>query len=341
MKPDNMGKNKHDAKLLAPPTAVKAAYLTLSKKMTIEQVFQAIASNCIAQVEANRAGVTQVLDAESDQGIESVECVHQMRVGLRRLRCAFSVFKKVLQVPSELRQEFGWLSTQLGLARDWDVLADSTIPVFVAMVPAKAELAGLSPAVLGKAHTQHEAAAAALNSARYTQLMSYFAGWIEGCGWRETLSKEDQQQLAAPAMPFVCHALMQSRQRLFRQQQKIGTASPQACHRIRITGKKMRYMTEFFADLYPAKKMRATIAALSKLQDQLGALNDALVADRLLVQLQQEQASLAAGAGYLRGYLAAEVEINARKICKHWGKVKPVKLPRSVLNVLNVLNALK
>jgi CHAD domain-containing protein len=330
MKPDNMSKNKHDTNPPAPSAAVKAAYLTLSKKMTVEQLFQAIATNCLVQVEANRAGVVQVLDAENGQGAESVECVHQMRVGLRRLRCAFGLFKKVLQVPAQLRQEFDWLGTQLGAARDWDVLADSTIPVFVAMVPAKAELAGLSPAVLGKAHAQHEVAAAALNSARYTQLMSNFTDWVQGCGWRGHLSPEDQQHLAAPAMPFVCHALMQSRHRLFRQQQKIDAVSPQACHRVRITGKKMRYMAEFFVDLYPAKKMRATIAALSKLQDQLGALNDALVADRLLVQLQQEQAALAAGAGYLRGYLAAEVEINIRKICKRWAKVKPIKLPRSV-----------
>ena len=96
--------------------AIKAAALTLSKRMTTEQAFQFIAGNCLMHITANRDGVAERQDAES---------VHQMRVGLRRLRTLLAVFKNVLPAPQSLLHDLTWLGTQLGAARDWEVLAGS------------------------------------------------------------------------------------------------------------------------------------------------------------------------------------------------------------------------
>ena len=51
--------------------------LLLSKRMTIEQAFQTIVFHCIEQIEVHATGIAHQYDAES---------LHQMRVGLRRLR---------------------------------------------------------------------------------------------------------------------------------------------------------------------------------------------------------------------------------------------------------------
>jgi triphosphatase len=61
-------------------------------------------------------------------------------------------------------------------------------------------------------------------------------------------------------------------------------APPDARHEVRIAAKKLRYATEFFAALFPKKRVAPYLAALEELQDILGALNDAVVADRLLAE---------------------------------------------------------
>ena len=86
--------------------------------MSVEQVFLAIAGNCLEQVSGNQDGVA---------GGEDVESVHQMRVGLRRLRSALGMFKSLLALPDALKGELEWLGGALGEARDWDVLAGNTL----------------------------------------------------------------------------------------------------------------------------------------------------------------------------------------------------------------------
>jgi triphosphatase len=75
----------------------------------VEQVFQCIAIRCLDQIQANEACVTQQQD---------VECLHQMRVGLRRLRCALSLFEKQIQLAASLQKELAWLDGELGAARE-------------------------------------------------------------------------------------------------------------------------------------------------------------------------------------------------------------------------------
>src|SRR5262249_14932028 len=66
--------------------AAKAAAVALATNMTVEQAFRAIGRECLRQVVANRPAV--------ERG--DPEGVHQMRVGLRRLRAAISIFTDVV-----------------------------------------------------------------------------------------------------------------------------------------------------------------------------------------------------------------------------------------------------
>ena len=60
-------------------------------------------------------------------------------------------------------------------------------------------------------------------------------------------------------------------------------------HRLRISLKKLRYAGEFFAAQFPDGKPRPYIRALRRLQDDLGQLNDAAVAESCLKQLLDVQ----------------------------------------------------
>ena len=68
--------------------AVKARPVQLKKRDSIEDAFRRIACNCLDQINANERGVASGHDPSS---------VHQMRVGLRRLRSALDLFAKVGQ----------------------------------------------------------------------------------------------------------------------------------------------------------------------------------------------------------------------------------------------------
>lgn len=75
-------------------------------------------AGCLAQVHANERGVVAGHDPSS---------VHQMRVGLRRLRSARDLFAPVIPAFPGLDDELRWIASELGAARDWEVLARSTL----------------------------------------------------------------------------------------------------------------------------------------------------------------------------------------------------------------------
>src|SRR5689334_21036459 len=78
---------------------VRAQPLKLKKSDTIECAFRRIAENCLAQVQGNEHSVASGHDPSS---------VHQMRVGLRRLRSALDLFEDALSAPASLQAELRW-----------------------------------------------------------------------------------------------------------------------------------------------------------------------------------------------------------------------------------------
>jgi CHAD domain-containing protein len=246
------------------------------------------------------------------------------------LRTLLALFNNVLPVPEKLRQELTWLSAQLGAARDWEVLAGSTLPTVAAQVPGEAGIDAIMQAALTQAQQRHAVAAAALNSPRYARLIEHGTAWIEGCGWRDGMTARQRKRLAARVTEHASATLLRQHSRLLARGNKLRGASAERRHRVRIAAKKMRYACDFFKALYPIHKMAPFLAALAQLQDALGWLNDVAVADALLRQLQDQQSALAASAGFVRGYLAARLIQDGKQSVKRWGKFTPIALPRSM-----------
>jgi len=59
-------------------------------------------------------------------------------------------------------------------------------------------------------------------------------------------------------------------------------------HVLRIECKKLRYLMEFFASLFPRKKINTLIKQLKNLQDNLGAFNDLCVQQEYLLNITAE-----------------------------------------------------
>ena len=95
-------------------------------------------------------------------------------------------------------------------------------------------------------------------------------------------------------------------------------------HRLRISLKKLRYAGEFFAAQFPDGRPRPYIRALRRLQDDLGQLNDAAVAESCLKQLLDAQrksshlAALGVGAGQVIGWHARIREETRGQLTEDW-----------------------
>ena len=300
-----------------PPAALKATRPSLSKRMTVEQAFQAIAGNCIEQIQTNATSVAHTDDIES---------LHQMRVGLRRLHAALGLFKQMLQPPEELLAELDWLAKQLGAARDWDVLANSTLPAVAVAMPGEIRLAGVTLAALDRAHETHKAAAAAVRSPRFTRLILRLGHWLPGCGWHDAMLRRDRVRLQGGVVKFARNTLEYEQCRLLRRGRTLQGSSAKVRHRVRIAAKNARYATEFFLPLYSAKKIQPFVDALIALQNELGRQNDASVAGRLLKEFDGGQEYLDDSAGFIRAHLASHKKNHDRTIRKIWKKFASIKL---------------
>ena len=75
--------------------------------------------------------------------------------------------------------------------------------------------------------------------------------------------------------------------RILREGRAIGDDSPpEALHDLRKTCKRLRYLLEFFRGLHPAKPVERTISRLKRLQDNLGAYQDAQVQQAVLLEFR-------------------------------------------------------
>lgn len=301
--------------MLAPAAArpVKAEPVELGKHATLEDMFRVTGLNCMRQIEANVPGVLNK-DAES---------LHQMRVGLRRLRALVDMFEELVAPPAEVAEGLDWLAGILGDTRDWDVLAESTLARVRGIDPA-----ALRQAALARAAKLHAELLHALHSPRFTQVLLSTNGWLHARQWRAGAGLPKGSPLAERAAKACMPLLRKAEKRLDKRIDGFDGKDPLHRHRIRIAAKKARYGAEFFRDLLPAKDVKRYVATLSALQDHLGLLNDFAVADQLLPELQKGNGEIARQAAYSRGYLAATAESDSRELNAALKAVSRLRLTR-------------
>lgn len=270
----------------------KATAVKLRAGLTLEQGFTQIARNCLTHMRANEAGV---------RASEQPEYVHQMRVGLRRLRSALSLFKPWIMLPPELAEELAWLGQPLGAARDAEVLAGASLPPLLLASPAEESLNKLHKAASSLAQRRRRAAAAAVNSERYLSLMEGLEGWLKARRWRLDSPRPEglDTALDTAAKRMLKKRSKKLQERLLALQEN---ANAENRHSLRIAVKKLRYANEFFSSIAGAK-VAARLAQLRTLQELLGRLNDAEVGRHLLLEMGRGQPGPAA---FVRGLMWAQ-----------------------------------
>jgi triphosphatase len=257
------------------PTFRKANPPTLAPETPVEEGLERILTNCMNHWLANHAAV---LDGDDPEG------VHQMRVALRRLRSALTIFKGILPADDRkwLQGEAEALIDGLGGARDWDVFVDELLGPVLAARADDSGLLILGDAVNEQRRLAYERAWATIRSSRYLQFVLELGAWLEDRGWRRT---DQTQSLDRELIDLATKVLQKRHKKAIKLGRKFEQLSDEALHRLRISLKKLRYATEFFGALYGKGETKAYLNSLRQLQDDLGYLNDLAVAEARLTDL--------------------------------------------------------
>jgi triphosphatase len=294
---------------LDPDTTTGAAFVTL-------------ALSCLNHASSNQRAVR-----DGDP-----EGVHQMRVGLRRLRAAISVFKELLQGPETeaIKTELKWLTEQLGPARDFDVLLEKRVRPLRGTASIAKEIGVLARDLEAKRAGALERAKTAVDSDRYRTIGLRTALWLVNGGWsssEEPLTVARRDRLAGE---FAAEILAKRSKKILKKIADIEALDARGRHKLRIAVKKLRYACEFFSGLFDGRKRRAQRTRLGRLlkslQGALGTLNDFEVHRRLAATVAHrrkrspEQAEKALAMGFITGqeqqqttdHIAAVNEIGAR-----------------------------
>lgn len=248
-------------------------------------------------------------------GLGQPDHLHQLRVGLRRLRSVMRLFggREADAVMAAWGDDLAALFRRLGASRDRDALGAGVL----------AELAEAGGPTLTVAAPAGEAGpvavASILQEPATVCLLLRVLAHAEG----------DAADTAAPDESAVAAVAAQRLRRLHRRLKSEAGAfndlPVDRQHRLRRHIKRLRYGVEATQSLWPDKAVRRYLAALRPLQDALGVYNDLLVAQAVVTFTDD------AAGGFARGWLAAR-QAQAFKAAgdalQHWPELPAAWRPR-------------
>ncbi len=254
------------------------------------------------------------------------EGVHQLRVALRRLRAALTLFAPVIPDPQRraLSGEVKWLADALGPARDADVLhLDLIAPVAAKLAAGGGDVGDLDRLMERAARARevaHGPVRAALRDPRYGHLQIRLGLWLESRAW---LQGAGEAAHARDLAGFAARCLDKRHRQVKKRGRGFADLPIEAKHALRISVKKLRYAVDFFRTLYPKKRMAPYLARLKALQEDLGHLNDVAVAEQGLARLTAgargaDARRLGTGAGIVTGWYARELAEALPRLDRDW-----------------------
>lgn len=294
------------------PLPVKAHAAALTAEMPVGDAFKATAWAGLDHLQANERGVLDSRDPEY---------LHQARVALRRLRSIFGVFADVLSEPetAPLVRELEWLADRLGPARDWDVFMIEVLPPILRELGNHDGLSAFKKRCALLRQAAKRRARHALRSQRYQRLILMLSGWLVAESPPGHRNEPVLAALRAPTLDFAAAVLEEQYSRVRKRGRKLQHLSFAELHRLRIAIKKLRYAVDFFAVLFDAKPVDRMRAPLVRLQDILGAINDATTVAALIAEVgARSGTAMAEARGIVIGWSGERAETLKRELHAAW-----------------------
>ncbi|HLO84724.1 MAG TPA: CHAD domain-containing protein [Nostocaceae cyanobacterium] len=261
---------------------------------------------------------------------EDPEALHQMRVGMRRLRTAVSRFSGSLYLPkSASDKHIGKIAKILGNLRDLDVLKASLENDYLPhLLPKEQHSLQTALSTLAK---QREIALAQvqkiLKDDAYKSFKQSFQEWLEKPTYKSLASLPVQQVLPDLLLPEVSQLLLHPAWLIGTQitdaqvmpsngwtpekvEENLKTEG-ESLHDLRKQAKRVRYQMELFTELY-SEDFTQQIADVKNIQEILGTLQDSVVLHDWLINVFKTETQ-----NQLRGLVTLMIS-NRYKTWQEW-----------------------
>jgi len=248
----------------APLAPVWAQAPLIARRMAPSRALAAMVQAALAQALPNMAAVAEAREA-------GPEHLHQLRVGLRRLRTALREFSHgaagALGFEAAQRGALEPVLTTLGDLRDRDVVAQTLSPARAAARAAGLPLtAGPEPCAVGLTVLD----TAVLRERGFNLSLLALIGL--------TLATQPDGH-GRPLIEVAQRRLMRLHKRVAADGADFAALDDAARHALRKRVKRLRYSVEFVAPLFAAKDVARYLDLLKPAQESLGDLNDVAVSE--------------------------------------------------------------
>jgi CHAD domain-containing protein len=270
--------------LLASVNKIPGCYsskfdLKLDPDMRSDEAAKIILRALLQVMKTNEAYIEKDLDTEF---------LHDYRVAVRRTRSALGQIKNVFPKETTLRfkKDFSFVGKLSNQLRDLDVYLLKK-DAYKALLPAslRDDIDPLFDYLSNKRSKALKQVLRSFESNEYRQLIKE---------WEKFLN--EPQKDAPGASNADLSILTLAQKRIYKQYRSIVESINQILeniddkklHALRIECKKLRYLMEFFYNLFSPKKMNTLIEQLKKLQNKLGNLNDLFIQQEYLLNISEE-----------------------------------------------------
>jgi triphosphatase len=301
------------------PAAVHAPRI-MAKAPNVDEAIGICLNNCISHFLSNWPAF---------QTGDRVRAVHQMRVAMRRMRSILGVFQRAFPCAEfvQFRQQAKLIAAALADARNWDVFIDLIAQGPLAAFPNDAGLPMLLIDAEKHRHAGYKTASAALAAAATSGFILSLQAFIAKHGWRNGPSGDSLPSLTAPSDIFFAQHLMRLHRSILKSGKNFDQMTPYHRHELRKEFKKLRYLVDFFRDLFDMRaNSKSYMEVVSMLQDQLGIFNDMSTADEMVAKLHigGDQTAIRA-TGIVIGWCGRGAEADNSSLRKAWKKFRKLK----------------
>ena len=260
----------------------------------------------------------------------SPHSVHQMRVGLRRLRAALKMLGKAFPETSfrAFADRARILAGGLGEARDCDAFQQLAFGECLAHSSRPADSEYLKVGLETLRAKAYKSASMLVESPETLSFILDILAYLARSGWLSEASEAHTVVLAAPAQNFA-RAILDD---LFKRARKRGKdllqRSDEERHEFRIALKNLRYNAGCFTALFAAPKAaKSWLADLGELQDLLGLHNDLANAQMMLERITPlAKEPFPQAAGFVMGWHARQSDTADKSLEKAWKQLKAQKV---------------
>lgn len=256
---------EHVRRLAAP---VRSGQLMVPADADIAAAYLECANDCVSQIIRNSSFLAGV-DGMKPGHDQRIDYVHQIRVGIRRLRACWQLFGKDAGEPDTLLEDLKRHFRVLGQARDQDVIQTELLPRLIQ--------AGMPPdtsADIPESHLATDAREGLSAKPEFQLMLLDLLEHLVVYGDR----RADNRELSKPAAPALSKRLNKWLDEIRQKSQSFLEADWDERHKLRKRVKRLRYGMEFAQGTLDTAGLTPLRNALVSAQKALGQLNDLYVA---------------------------------------------------------------